>query len=322
MRLVAVDVGGTHARFAIAECASGERPVLGATRRYSAADHKDLPAAWRHFAADLGEPLPDAACVAVAAPLGEPVVRFTNSSWSLDTGALKADLGVGRLSLINDFGAVAHAVAATREEELVHIHGPSGPLPAEGVTSVMGLGTGLGVAILRRDAADYQVIETEGAHAGFAPTDAEDEAIAWQLRHEFGRVSIERLVSGPGLVNIARALAAADASGVEVGDAQTLWADALDGSDPLAVRALDRLLMAFGTAAGDLALAHGSNAVVLTGSLANRMIDRLRGARFVDRFCAKGRYRDRMERIAVRTATHAEAGLLGAAIAFQREFGG
>jgi glucokinase len=322
VRLVAVDVGGTHARFAIAECAPGERPAIGATRRYSAADHEDLPAAWRHFASDLGEPLPDAACVAVAAPLGEPVVRFTNSPWSLDTAALKADLGVARLSLINDFGAVAHAVAASREDELVHVHGPPGPLPAEGVISVMGLGTGLGVAILRRDGPDYQVIETEGAHAGFAAADAEDEAIAWQLRHQFGRVSIERLVSGPGLVNIVRALAAAESSDVEVGDAQSLWADALDGSDPLAVRALDRLVMAFGTAAGDLALAHGSEAVVLTGSLANRMVGRLRSPLFVDRFCAKGRYRDRMERIGVKVATHAEAGLLGAAIAFQREFGG
>jgi glucokinase len=322
VRTVAVDVGGTHARFALADCAPGARPQLGPTCRYRTSEHPDLPSAWRRFASDAGEPLPDAVSLAVAAPLGEQVLRFANSSWSIDTRTLKNDLGVSEVVLINDFGAMAHAVAMFGQDELLPIHGPLGPLPDDGVITVMGPGTGLGVAILRRRGPDYFVIETEGSHIAFAALDAGDSAIVRELQAKFGRVSLERVVSGPGLVNVAQALAAAEGTEQEIGDSGSWWSAALDGSNALAVRSLDRLVMAFGAAAGDLALAHGSSAVVLTGGLSNKLIERLRGPLFLDRFCDKGRYRGRMERISIKVATHAEAGLLGAAIAFQREHAG
>lgn len=319
MKTVLVDVGGTHARFAIADHNPGQRPQLGSIRKYRSHEHEGLAHAWQHFAEDAGESLPKAASVAVAAAIGPQVLTFVNNDWQIDTRTLKEDLGVDRLTLLNDFGAMAHAVSVLGPDELEHVCGPDGALPGEGVTTVMGPGTGLGVAILLRRGGHCHVIETEGGHYAFAPLDAEEFAIAERMRERFGRVSLERYVSGPGLENILQALA--EIQGTEPprdGDA-ILWKRALDGSDERAVHALERILMAFGSAAGDYALGHGSNAVVLTGSLVNRLLERLRGPLFVDRFCAKGRHSERMRGITVRAANIDEAGLLGAAVAFERE---
>ena len=106
-----------------------------------------------------------------------------------------------------------------------------------------------------------------------------------------------------------------------MGDAAALWGAALDGKDAIAAQALDQLVKAFGSAAGDLALAHGANGVAISSALSRRMADRLRSPLFVGRFIAKGRYRARMQGIRVRLVTHEEPGLLGAAVAFEREWG-
>ena len=319
MKAVVVDVGGTHARFAIAEYEAGARPQLGRIHKYKTHAHEGLASAWRHFADEAGEPLPPSASVAVAAAIGPDVLTFVNNDWEIDTRRLKADLEVERLTLLNDFGAMAHAVSVLAPDEFAYIHGPDGPLPSEGVATVMGPGTGLGVAILLRRNGHCHVIETEGGHYAFAPLDSEEFAIAERMRERFGRVSLERYVSGPGLENILQALA--EIEGTEPpkdGDAE-LWHKALAGTDARAVHALERILMALGSAAGDYALGHGAQAVVLTGSLVNRLLERVRGPLFVDRFCAKGRHSERMRGIAVRAANHPEAGLLGAAVAFDRE---
>ena len=318
MKIVAVDIGGTHARFAIAQLVSGARPRFQRVFRYRTSDHADLVATWRHFAQEADEALPPAASIAVAAPIGETIARFVNSSWAIDTRTLKQDLGVDALTLLNDFGAVAHAISLLRPDELLHVQGPEGALPDEGVTTVMGAGTGLGVAMLLRRDRQCHVIETEGGHTAFAPLDAEEFAIAEHLRKQFGRVSIERVASGMGLANLAGAIAAIEARSGDTRDLAALWQRALNGEDPVAARALDRFVATLGSAAGDLALVQGANALVLTGALVNRLADRLRSPLFVDRFRAKGRYVQRMERIAVKIATHAEPGLLGAAVAFQR----
>ena len=118
---------------------------------------------------------------------------------------------------------------------------------------------------------------------------------------------------------VIRALAAIEGGEARMGDDSAIWARALAGEDRLASAALDRLCMSFGAVAGDLALAHGSNTVVITGGLANRMADRLRRGDFAERFASKGRYRGRMEDIAVLLCTHPEPGLFGAAVAFARQ---
>lgn len=317
-RIVVGDIGGTHARFAIAELSGGARPRLGPMRKYRTREHDGLAAAWARFAREAGEPLPAAASLAVAAPIEGEVLRFLNSPWRIDRRTIAAELELDRLHLLNDFGAVAHAVSVLDEGELEPIAGP-GALPAEGVVSVIGPGTGLGVALLARRGGRVTVIETEAAHIAFAPLDPEEEALADAIGARYGRASVERIVSGPGLIDIHRFLGGeGDHEAVRAGE---LWSAAIDGRDGVAAHALDLLVRCFGAAAGDISLAHGAMGVVVTGGLAGRIAHLLRSPMFAARFTAKGRYRERMQRVAVMLATLPEPGLLGAALAYAREAG-
>lgn len=315
-RIVAADIGGTHARFALAEIGGGGGPQVGEMRRYRTREHDGLGSAWRAFERDCGEVLPGDASIAVAAPIDGDILRFVNSEWAIDRRAIASDLGLERLTLLNDFGAVAHAVSVLGDDALEPLAGPAHALAEAEVVTVMGPGTGLGVAILIRRGGRVEVIETEAAHIGFAPLNAEEQLLADELAEKYGRASVERIVSGPGLIEIYRALGG---SAWDVGDAGGLWSAAFEGSDGKAAEALNILVKCFGAAAGDIALAHGAGAVVITGGLANRMKDKLASALFLGCFVAKGRYRARMERIPIRLLTYAEPGLLGAAVAFQRE---
>ncbi|OHT19602.1 MULTISPECIES: glucokinase [Edaphosphingomonas] len=318
MRIVAVDVGGTHARFAIAHLRDDGRPVLEEVRKYKTANHASLADAWAAFGRDSGGDLPRAACIAIAGPVDGELIRFTNNGWTLQPATLGRDLGLaGDPLLINDFAAMAAAVAVLEDEELVHIGGPEGPMPENGVTTVIGPGTGLGVAQLLRWQGRRIVLATEGGHLDFAALDDFEEKLLRRLRQRHRRVSTERVVSGPGLGEIHETLAFVGAHSIVPGDDATLWAAAIEGTDKLAAQALDHFIMAFGSVAGDLALAHGANAVVVTGGLANRIRDRLAGPLFNDRFRAKGRFAQRMAEFPIRLAVHPDPGLLGAAAAYQ-----
>lgn len=295
----------------------GERPRLGAVRRYRTPEHDGIGSAWRAFARDSGEKLPRAGSFAVAGPVGEGIVRFVNSKWTVDPAGLKKELGIDSFALLNDFGAVARAVAVLKPSELEPICGPAGPIPQDHTVSVMGPGTGLGVAILLRRGGHSEVIETEGSHIGFAPLNGDEQRMADELRQRYGRASVERLVSGPALIDLYRCNGGGD---WDVGNAGGLWSAALEGRDPIAAEALDQLVKCFGSVAGDLSLAHGAGSVAISGGLARRMADRLRSPLFVGRFVAKGRYRARMEMVRVRLVTHPEPGLLGAALAFAEKY--
>lgn len=318
MKIVVGDIGGTHARFALAELRPGSAPALGGMFKYRTREHDGLASAWAAFQSDCGCSLPRAAALGIAAPLDGDVLRFVNSGWQIDRRTVAAGLGLDQLILLNDFGAVAHAVSVLPVNALAPLCGPVTGLPRQGVTTIMGPGTGLGVAILVRRGDRIEVIETESAHVAFAPRTAEQEAIERRVRNRYGRCSVERIVSGPGLLEIYAHLGGGERDALDAG---TLWAAAVDGSDALASRALDLLVDCFGAAAGDLSLAHGSMSVVISGGLANRIAGRLKAPLFQRPFIAKGRYRPRMERIPVMLSTYAEPGLLGAAVAFERAFG-
>lgn len=320
MKLVAVDLGGTHARFAIAELHDGARPTLGTPRKYKTVDFPDLPAAWAAFAKDEGIDLPAAASVAIAGPVDGELIRFTNNDWVVRRAALADELGVDRLRLVNDFAAMAAAVGVMTPDELGYLGGPTGDLPGEGVTTVIGPGTGLGVAqLLRRRSGRPIVLATEGGHINFAALDGFEERLLARLRGRHRRVSVERIVSGPALADIRATLALIAGGSIVPMDDPTVWTAATDGSDAFAAQALDRFVMTFGAVAGDLALAHGANAVVITGGLSNRIETWLKSPLFHDRFRAKGRFEARMAQLPIRIAHHPEAGLLGAAAAFQED---
>ena len=319
MQIVAVDLGGTHARFTIADLSPDRRPVLGEARKYKTADFPDFPSAWAAFARDCGTKPPAAASIAIAGPVEGDLIRFTNCPWVIRPATLAADLGVEQLLLLNDFAAMAAAVGQLDGDELIPLGGPAGPLPSSGMVTIAGPGTGLGVAQLLRHRGRDIVLATEGGHLDFAALDSVEEQMLRRLRSRYVRVSTERIASGPGLANIYEALAADAGEAIVPLDDATLWQAATDGSNRLAASALDRFVMAFGSIVGDLALAHGANAVVITGGLANRIRDRLAGPLFHERFCAKGRFAARMAGFPIRLAVHPDPGLLGAAAAFQED---
>lgn len=320
--IVAVDIGGTHARFAIAELGQGRVLSLGEPCTLKTGEHASLETAWEVFRERSGRPLPRAAAIAFAGPVGGELLKLTNNPWVIRPAWLPKELGVDRLTIVNDFGAVGHAVAQLADEHYRHLCGPATSLPAEGVITIVGPGTGLGVAQLLCRGTTRHVVETEGGHIDFAPLDAIEDRILATLRQRYRRVSVERLAAGMGLAHIHDVLAAIEGRPVTGRDDAALWAAALEGSDSLASAALARYCLILGAVAGDLALAHGAGGVVIAGGLGLRLADRLAGSGFRDRFIAKGRFERRMDEIPVKLLAYPQPGLFGAAAAFALEHEG
>ncbi|MFT4026678.1 MAG: glucokinase [Novosphingobium sp.] len=320
-RLVAIDIGGTHARFALAGIAGG-RVTLGEPVTLKTADHASFQTAWEAFAALQGGALPRAVAIAIAGPVKGDLIRFTNNPWIIRPALIPEKLGVEAFTLVNDFGAVGHAVARAGPEHFLHLSGPEIALPAAGTLSVVGPGTGLGVAHVWRDGSGgYRVQATEGGHLDFAPLDAIEDALLARLRGRYRRVSTERVVSGPGIVDIYEALAALEGRAITPQDDKTLWQLGTSGADSLAAAAVDRFCLSLGAVAGDIALAQGAAGVVIAGGLGLRIRDTLLRSGFAERFRAKGRFEGLMAALPVKLITHPQPGLFGAAAAFAMEHG-
>jgi glucokinase len=319
--LVAADIGGTHARFALARLdGAGNVVALDEPVVMRCAEHASLQMAWETFGTTIGRPLPHAAAIAVAGPVVGEELKLTNNPWVIRPAMVNKKLGVDAHVLVNDFEAVAYAVGACGEGAFQHICGPDVPLPDTGTISVLGPGTGLGVGLLvKRGGPDWQVLPTEGSHGDFSPVDSLEDAILAHFRRRFGRVSAERVISGPGLADIHAALAALDDRAIQPMDDKTLWSLAMNGEDSLAAAALDRFAQALGTFAGNIALAHGAGGVVIGGGLGARLADHLPRSGFAGRFAAKGRFETLMRSLPVKLITHPQPGLFGAAAAFGRK---
>ncbi|HZV19415.1 MAG TPA: glucokinase [Sphingobium sp.] len=316
--IIAADIGGTNARFARATLDASGLPTLGVVRRYKVSDFPSLAACWRAFATADGGDLPNGAAIAFAAPIAQAQIKLTNSSWVIRPATLADELGLQRVRLVNDFEAVAHAVSCLPVENLPLLFGEDRPFPRDGGVTVIGPGTGLGVALIAYDNGRPHIIATEGGHMDFAPLDALEDRILQHLRAAYLRVSAERIVSGPGLNNLYKAMATLSGEPVVLMDDADLWQAAIDGSDHAARVALERLCLSYGSVAGDLALAQGPRTVVLAGGLTQRMRDFLtRESGFYGRFIAKGRYEALMRTVPVRIAVHPEIGLYGAAAAWR-----
>ncbi|MDB5723891.1 MAG: glucokinase [Novosphingobium sp.] len=319
-RLVTVDIGGTHARFAIAEIAADGAIALGEPATLKTADYASFQTAWEAFAAQQGGALPRAAAIAIAGPVGGDLIKFTNNPWIIRPALIPEKLGVERFTLVNDFGAVGHAVARAGPEHFIHLAGPDIPLPAAGTLSIVGPGTGLGVAhVWRNGSGGYRVQATEGGHIDFAPLDRIEDAILARLRGRYRRVSVERVVSGPAIVDIYEALASLEGRAITPTDDKTLWQRGTSGEDSLAAAAVDRFCLSLGAVAGDLALAQGAAGVVVAGGLGLRIRDSLLRSGFAERFRAKGRFEALMAALPVKLITHPQPGLFGAAAAFAME---
>ncbi len=314
--IIVADIGGTHARFAIATIDGGKIISLADKVTMQSSEHASLQIAWEEYGRQLERNLPREGAIAVAGPVGGEEIYFTNSSWMVRPAMIPEKLGLDRHVLINDFGAVGHAVAMLDANMFSHICGPNEQLTSDGIISVVGPGTGLGVAHVLRTSQGYHVTETEGGHLDFAPLDEVEDALLSLLRRQRRRVSVERLASGPGLAVIYQALAKLEKQPAQDLDDKALWSLALSGKDSIATAAFDRFCMCLGSVAGDLALAQGAKSVVIAGGLGLRIADQLPLSGFCERFVAKGRFKSLMEGISVKQLLHNEPGLYGAAAAF------
>lgn len=319
--IVAVDLGGTHARFAIARIEGRRVVALAQECTLKAAEHAGFEEAWAAFAARAGRPLPRAASIGLAGPTDGDELKLTNNDWVIRPADFRSLLSIDQYRLVNDFAAVAHAVAQLGPGHFRHLAGPGRPLPAEGIISIVGPGTGLGVAQLVRRGGRDHVVATEGGHVGFAPLDPFEDRLLARLRERFGRVSAERVVSGAGLSGIYKTLADIEQSEARILDDVELWDAALSSRNPLAAAALERFCLSLGAVAGDIALAQGADAVVIAGGLGLRLADHLSRSGFGDRFVAKGRFEGRLAAMPVKLITCPQPGLFGAAAAYAADFG-
>ena len=316
VRLVG-DVGGTNARFALVDARDAGAYVN--QRTLACVDFETPEDAINAYLAELGAGAPERICIAAAGPVVDGGVRFTNNAWTLRQDRLQRCFGCAAVRVANDFEAIAHALPLLRPGDLLSLGERSPRLPPrDGFRlAVVGPGTGLGAAALLGSAAGAQArataIVSEAGHAGFAPESPLQDALARELRHRFGRISAERLVSGPGVENLYWALARVHGHAAEASDAATIFAAAEAGTDALAAETVALFHELLGQVAGDFALAVGAaDGVFIAGGVAQRAPALLANSRFREGFENKGRHRTLLEAVPTALITHPQPGLLGA----------
>jgi len=326
MRVLAADVGGTKTLIALAELVDG-RPSLVQERRYANVDYAGFEAIVADYLARLApdQRIIQRACFAVAGPIvaagDSEAARITNLPWHLDTRRLADDFALPAVRLINDFQAAGHGIELLGENDLVMLQ--AGRPHAAAPRAVLGAGTGLGTALLVWQGTRYQVLSTEGGHVDFAPSGAQQQRLLAWLAQRHGHVSIERLLSGPGLANIYEFLCEEEpervdpelARRVRTQDAAAAVSEyAMLHGNPLADSALALFVSIYGAHAGNLALLtlpYGG--LYVAGGIAPRMLARLTDGRFMAAFNDKGRMARATVEIPVAVVINPKLCLLGAA---------
>ncbi|HEY5450308.1 MAG TPA: glucokinase [Polyangia bacterium] len=335
MTVLAGDIGGTNSRLAIYDVPAtglrGVKPIFEQT--YPSAAHpsldviaeKFLTAAAGAVGARAGV---DSGCFGIAGPIEHNICRATNLPWVVDGNALAQKLGIARVVLVNDFHAAALGVTAVEAHELVALGGDV--RVAQGPMAVLGAGTGLGQAFLLWSAAQnrYQVVPSEGGHVDLAARTPLEHGLVAFLTGKYGRVSCERVLSGRGLVDAFKFLseepacrglihpetAAALAAGAN-DPAAEISRRAIAGTDPLCEMALALFCSVLGAVAGNLGLmVLATGGVYVAGGIAPRILPFLQRGGFREAFDRKGRLHTLVERIPAYVVTHAQPGLLGAAL--------
>jgi len=260
----------------------------------------------------LGDREVDEAVFAMALPVDADWVHLTNSPWAFSIEQTRKALGLERLTVINDFSAQALAIPSLTEKERLKIGAGE---PVEGAAiGVIGPGTGLGVGGLVRVGETWHPIASEGGHVSLAPRDAVDAAVWAHLCKRFDHVSNERVLSGPGLVNLATALAAIEGRELRIKDPKEVTRRAGAGRCRFCSEALDRFSGLLGAAAGDLALTLcAQGGVYIGGGLVKRLGSLFNADRFRASFVAKGRFEDYLRAVPTYLVTRRDPGLLGAA---------
>jgi len=335
MTVLAGDIGGTNSRLAIYDVPAtglrGVKPIFEQT--YPSAAHPSLDVIAEKFltaaAGAVGARAGVASgCFGIAGPIEHNICRATNLPWVVDGNALAQKLGIARVVLVNDFHAAALGVTAVEAHELVALGGDV--RVAQGPMAVLGAGTGLGQAFLLWSAAQnrYQVVPSEGGHVDLAARTPLEHGLVAFLTGKYGRVSCERVLSGRGLVDAFKFLseepacrglihpetAAALAAGAN-DPAAEISRRAIAGTDPLCEMALALFCSVLGAVAGNLGLmVLATGGVYVAGGIAPRILPFLQRGGFREAFDRKGRLHTLVERIPAYVVTHAQPGLLGAAL--------
>lgn len=320
MTLIVVDLGGTHARFSLARMVKNQIEILQEPLIASTKHHDSLKSAWfavrESLRSTATESPQNRAVIAVASPINDDRISLTNHNWQFKQSTLAAEMELDSCKVINDFEAIAHAIPHLKPSEVAPIdHKPAAPIDATSHVTIIGMGTGIGVAHRHQG----QVIATEGGHTGFAPRNDREDRLLARLRAHFGRLSIERLVSGIGLSHLITELkgggVAPERLPVDFTPEQNRqdWDQALNGKTEVAIEALDWYCQLAGTYAGDIALVSGAKTILIGGGLGLRLQRILPQSPFMACFKDKGRMTPLMEQLSVQVITHPQPGLLGAA---------
>jgi glucokinase len=317
--VLAGDIGGTKTALALFD---KRKRGLALVREdtLSSRGYASLEGAIEQFLAAGPRPSIEAVCLGVAGPVVDGRCVATNLPWIIDERVLTTAIPARRVKLLNDLEVAAHGVLALPEDELRTLQAGT---PRRGHLVLIAAGTGLGEALIVQDGERRLVIASEGGHADFAPRNDLEEDLLRFLRKEFGRVSFERILSGPGLFNVYRFLRdtgwakepAEVAERMRAGDPSAVVTEmALAGRNPMCAKALDIFVSVYGAEAGNLALkAMAVGGVFVGGGIAPRILPRLTGGAFVTAFRDKGRLAALMEAIPIHVALNPRAPLLGAA---------
>ena len=306
------DIGGTNARFALAD---DKTPGFTQEATFKCAEFASADIAIRQYLKDVGAKPADVICLAAAGPIVEQRVRFTNNPWSIAATELADEFSISRVQLLNDFEAIADSIPFLGEKDYLPFGLPEPePLDDEHYTiGILGPGTGLGAVGLRKFGELLIPIAGEASHGGFAPENRVQIDILSALRERYDRVSSERLVSGHGIENIYWALARIHGEKRPKLSARDIFAKAKDNSDVRAAEAVQVFFEILGQVAGDFALALGADdGIFIAGGIVRRYPELLQNSRFRSGFESKGRHRSLMERVPTHLILHEQPGLLGA----------
>lgn len=313
------DIGGTKTWLQLTSVREGCIQT-SAGQEYASAAYAGLPDMLRDFLGNAGAGRKiAAACLAVAGPVANGQARLTNLPWMVDAAEIASAFSIPSVRLVNDFEAAALGIAALSAHDLTVLQ--AGQLVTQAPRVVLGAGTGMGVAWLVWQGGSYVPLATEAGHMDFAPANALQADLLAYLWQQFKHVSVERVLSGSGLVAIFNFLQSGigSASGlvqVAMGstDAAQVTDLACNHRHPIAVRALDMFARIYGAYAGNLALTGlTQGGVYVAGGIAPRIIGTLQAGGFMEAFCDKGRYAGLMQQIPVQVVMNTRVGLLGAA---------
>jgi glucokinase len=317
--ILAGDVGGTKTQLGLFKH-SGGILELARAHRYATADFDSLETVCANFL-DAGGAV-NAACIGVPGPIIDGRGHATNVPWQLSTPSLSQALNGVPVRLLNDLTAIAYGMVHLKPDEFAVLHRAENP-SEHGNIAVVAAGTGLGESALVWEDGKYYAVASEGGHSDFAPHGAEQIELLRFLTDEFGHVSYERVLSGPGLWNIYRFLRRESRAEepawlrdeIAKGDhAAAVSEAAMAGRDPVCVHALTMFCDIYGSEAANLALkVLALGGVYLGGGIAPKILPMLTGGAFVKGFLAKGRLNEILKRIEVRVSLNPAAGLLGAA---------